>query len=125
MSAIVYDTYEQFLEARIKTAFLYGLSDAFDIEDFEVTLERPKNGEERKSRDVAIPCMKLAPVIRKSPKLIAETLKPYVEEYSTGLERVEVFGGYINIFYDRAEFLAALAEPEPTDRLERLIRGLK
>ncbi len=58
---------------------------------------------EEKMGDLAFPCFPLAKVLRKAPPLIANEL---AEKFSgdTALEKVEAVGGYVNFFYNRAEF---------------------
>lgn len=57
--------------------------------------------------DISFPCMKYAKVFKQSPVSIAERLKPYVE-WVDFLERIEIKGGYINMFYDRTKFLQTI-----------------
>lgn len=54
--------------------------------------------------DLSFPCMKYASVFRQSPASIAEQLKPYVADWDF-LEKVEVKGGYLNMFFNRARYL--------------------
>ncbi len=61
-------------------------------------LEKPK---ESKMGDVCLPCFKFARAMRLAPPAIAAKLLPYVEGLDF-VERTEVVGGYLNIFYDRA-----------------------
>lgn len=59
---------------------------------------------EEKLGDLAFPCFPLARVLRKAPPLIA---KDMAEKFSgdTVLDRCEAVGGYLNFFYNRAEFI--------------------
>jgi arginyl-tRNA synthetase len=107
-------SYHEYLLTRIKFQFLVGLWWEFDV-DADIKLEIPKDKEERKTRDVAIPCMKMAPLVRKSPKVIAETLKSYVEQ-APGVERVEIIGGYLNVFFDRLEFFLSIVRDIDDER---------
>ncbi len=60
-------------------------------------LETPK---EAKMGDICLPCFKFAKVMRLAPPLIASKLLPYVQNLEF-VEKVEVVGGYLNIFYNR------------------------
>ena len=59
---------------------------------------------EEKLGDLAFPCFPLARVLRKAPPLIA---KDMAEKFAgdTVLDRCEAVGGYLNFFYNRAEFI--------------------
>lgn len=93
-------TYRQYLKSRIEFQFLVGVWMEFDI-DTDVKFEED---DEYTRQDFAIPCMALAPKVKKSPKIIADILKPYVEDVY-GVEKVENVKGYLNIFLDRRLFL--------------------
>lgn len=103
---IVSQTYLQYLKARIEFQARVCLWMEFDI-DTDIPFEYRSIDDYKQvieKGDISIVCMKLASVLRKSPRVIAETLKPYVEK-SDGVERVEVVNGYLNVFYDRLSFL--------------------
>ena len=56
-----------------------------------------------KSGDICLPCFKFAKTMRCAPQQIAEKLKNETDWTKSPLvEKVEVVGGYLNIFYDRA-----------------------
>ncbi len=65
--------------------------------DILVALETPK---EAKLGDICLPCFKFARTMRLAPPMIAQKLLPYVEGLDF-VDRVEVVGGYLNIFFDR------------------------
>ena len=83
--------YEQQLS---KVLSVEGLSeqDVFDA------LEKPK---ESKLGDICLPCFKFARTLRLAPPAIAAKLLPYVEK-ADFVDKVEVVGGYLNIFFNRA-----------------------
>ena len=60
---------------------------------------------EEKMGDLAFPCFPLAKVMRKAPPLIAKDL---AEKFSgdSVLDRCEAVGGYVNFFFNRAEFIS-------------------
>lgn len=56
-----------------------------------------------KMGDAALPCFRLAKTLRKAPPLIAREIADKIE-LPPGVARMEVAGGYVNFFYDRAHF---------------------
>lgn len=66
-------------------------------EDVYCALEKPK---ESKLGDISLPCFKFAGALRTAPPVIAKKLLPYVESLDF-VEKVEVVGGYLNVFFDR------------------------
>jgi len=60
-------------------------------------LETPK---ESKLGDISLPCFKFAKTMRQAPPMIAAKLLPYVERLDF-VEKVEVVGGYLNVFLSR------------------------
>lgn len=97
-------TQSQYLRSRIEFSVLVGLWMEYDVE-VPVCFEEPKQliAKYLTRGDLYIPCMQFASVVRKSPLVIAETLKTYVQQVD-GIERIEIVNGYINIFFDRVEF---------------------
>lgn len=76
-----------------KALAVEGLSE----QDVESALETPK---EAKMGDVCLPCFKFARTMRIAPPMIANKLLPYVENLDF-VDKVEVVGGYLNIFFSR------------------------
>ena len=66
-------------------------------QDVESALETPK---EAKMGDICLPCFKFARTMRLALPVIANKLLPYVQSLDF-VEKVEVVGGYLNIFFDR------------------------
>lgn len=66
----------------------------------ENALETPP---EERMGDLAFPCFPLARVMRKAPPLIAQELAQKFESDET-IDRAEAVGGYLNFFFNRAEF---------------------
>lgn len=54
--------------------------------------------------DFALPCFKLAKVMRKAPPAIAQQIAASFEELPSWLDRMEVAGGYLNFFLSRSQF---------------------
>lgn len=73
-----------------------------DNETVRKSVETPPD---EKLGDLAFPCFPLAKVMKKAPPLIAQELsgKFSSDEY---VERVDAVGGYLNFFYNRAEFIS-------------------
>ncbi len=99
---------------------------AFEIELDYVASETPPKTE---LGDVAFPvAFELAKTIKKetgekrNPREIAEILKLSLEEFDF-VEKVEVAGaGYLNIYFNRPEFIAGRISAEPLPQLERSTR---
>ena len=76
---------------------LYGLLDQeIPAAQLEILIEKPKNPDHG---DLAFPCFTLAKLKRKSPNTIAQELSEKIQ--SATFEKVEVVGGYINIFLNK------------------------
>ncbi|KAB3529215.1 arginine--tRNA ligase [Alkaliphilus serpentinus] len=70
------------------------------IEDIMLAIEIPKNAE---MGDFAFPCFKLSKTLRKAPNVIAQDLAGGIE-LPREFEKVEVAGGYLNFFANKAYF---------------------
>ncbi len=100
---------------------------AFEIDLDYVASETPPKTE---LGDVAFPvAFELAKTIKKetgekrNPREIAEILKSSLEEFDF-VEKVEVAGaGYLNIYFNRSQFIAARISAEPLPQLERSTRS--
>lgn len=71
--------------------------DGLTAQDVENALETPK---EAKLGDICLPCFKFARTMHIAPPAIAQKLLPRVESLPF-VEKVEVVGGYLNVFFDR------------------------
>ena len=71
--------------------------DGLTVQDVENALETPK---EAKLGDICLPCFKFARTMRIAPPATAQKLLPRVESLPF-VEKVEVVGGYLNVFFDR------------------------
>ncbi len=74
--------------------------------------EKPSDS---KLGDLALPCFKLAKLLRQAPPKIASDLAPLFEG-TEGIARIEAVGGYLNFFYDSASCLSAVEEILQNDR---------
>lgn len=78
---------------------------AMEAQDVAAMLEIPP---EKKLGDYALPCFKLSRTLRKAPPAIAAALAAHMacEE----IERVEVVGGYLNVFLSRGWLARGIVE---------------
>lgn len=67
-------------------------------EELENYLEVPP---ETKMGDYAFPCFKLAKTLKKAPPAIATEIKENIKTENTVIEKIEVVGGYLNIFINK------------------------
>lgn len=76
------------------------LSKIVDInkEELESYIEVPKD---TKNGDYSFPCFKLAKELKKAPQMIASDIKEKISLKGTGIEKVEVVGGFLNFFIDK------------------------
>lgn len=84
--------------------------DGLTVQDVENALETPK---EAKLGDICLPCFKFARTMHIAPPVIAQKLLPRVESLPF-VEKVEVVGGYLNVFFDR-NTVAQMALASATD----------
>ena len=105
------------LEARIRAALATHIRQHYS-QDVTVVTERPPRIE---MGEIATPvCFELAKRLKRAPRQIAQEIAAQLAPIE-GVERVEVAGGgYVNLFFARAAFLAAAvadAETAPAARL--------
>src|SRR5213593_3677393 len=111
------------LQNQLKLRLRDAARESFDVELDQVSTEVPPRTE---LGDLAFPvAFELAKQIKqqtgekRAPRLIAESLKPFLETIDE-VARVDVAGaGYLNVFYDRAKLLTelgAVVSPEISDR---------
>ena len=58
--------------------------------------------------DYAFPCFKLAKTLKKSPQLIAIQLQENINIENTNIEKIEVVGGYLNIFINKKKLIESV-----------------
>ncbi len=103
------------LQQKLKDQIRSAANEIFGVEVQQLAAEVPPRPE---LGDLAFPVsFELAKLIKQAtgekqaPRLIAEKLKPRLEEFDE-VERVEIAGaGYINVFFDRARLLSLFAGP--------------
>lgn len=76
------------------------------LADTAALFEKPSDP---KLGDLALPCFKLAKLLRQAPPKIASDLAPAFDGVE-GIARAEAVGGYLNFFYDSASCLSAVEE---------------
>ena len=83
----------------LKTALAEKIAGAAGMQSTEVSemLETPPDP---KMGDAALPCFKLAKVLKKAPPVIAQEIAENIEKPDF-VSRIQVAGGYLNFFYDR------------------------
>lgn len=88
------------MDAKISIA--KSLSEATGLETAELLsfIETPPDSS---MGDFAFPCFKLARTLRKAPPAIAAELKEKLA-LPEGIDRIDVAGGYLNFFADKADF---------------------
>ena len=69
-----------------------------DKKELETYIEIPKD---TKNGDYSFPCFKLAKELKKAPQMIANDIKEKISVEGTGIEKVEVVGGFLNFFIDK------------------------
>jgi arginyl-tRNA synthetase len=84
----------------------------FEIDDLASMLEVPQDDS---MGDFALPCFKLARFLKKAPPMIASEIAEKFEA-PTGIEKVEVKGGYLNFFIDKRRFIKDTLTAASLDR---------
>jgi Arginyl-tRNA synthetase len=111
------------LQTALRAKVIETASKNFNIELEQIAAEVPPKTE---LGDLAFPVafelakrIKQATGEKKNPREIAETLKSALETHDA-VERVEVAGaGYLNVFYDRAKFIADAATADPLPKKDK------
>ena len=83
-----------------KTKIAEELEKVVDIDrkELESYIEVPKD---TKNGDYSFPCFRLAKELKKAPQMIANDIKEKISVEGTGIEKVEVVGGFLNFFIDK------------------------
>lgn len=76
-------------------------------EELEKYIEVPPNSD---LGDYAFPCFKLAKDLRKAPPMIANDIKENIEIDENIIERIDVVGGYLNIFINKETLVKTVLE---------------
>ena len=86
-----------------------------DTKELASYLEVPPDS---KMGDYAFPCFKLARTLKKAPPVIANELKEKIDISNSNIEKIEVVGGYLNIFIKK-EALTKTVLKEIDERKEK------
>ncbi len=83
-----------------KTEIANAISKATNIEQKEIKsyIEVPK---EAANGDYALPCFKLAKVLKKAPQAIATEIKEKIEIDTNIIQKIEIVGGYLNFYINQ------------------------
>ena len=98
------------MKQKIAAAICAAASECFEgcgltCEDVAAMLELPPD---KKMGDFALPCFRLAKTLRKGPPMIAAALKEKC--VCEAIDRIEVVGGYLNIFLSRSALAKNIVE---------------
>ena len=76
------------------------LVEAIDIDEKEIEsyIEIPKD---TKNGDYSFPCFRIAKELKKAPQIIANEIKEKINIEGTGIEKIEVIGGFLNFFINK------------------------
>ena len=75
--------------------------------ELETYIETPKD---TKNGDYSFPCFRLAKELKKAPQIIANEIKEKINLENTGIEKVEVIGGFLNFFIDKEVLIKEVLE---------------
>lgn len=76
-------------------------------EELEKYIEVPPNSD---LGDYAFPCFKLAKDLRKAPPMIANDIKENIEIDENIIEKIDIVGGYLNIFINKETLVKTVLE---------------
>ncbi len=78
-----------------------------DTKELETYIEIPPNAD---LGDYAFPCFKLAKSLRKAPPMIANDIKENIKVDENLIEKIEVVGGYLNIYINKQALVKTVLE---------------
>lgn len=85
--------------------------DGLSVQDIAAALEIPK---ESKMGDLCLPCFKFSRAMKIAPPAIAQKLLPCLDGLGF-VEKTEVVGGYLNIFFNRSAVAKGIADIAAAD----------
>lgn len=86
-----------------------------DIKELETYIEIPPDSN---LGDYAFPCFKLAKTLKKAPPAIANEIKENIKIENSIIEKIEVVGGYLNIFIKKDMLIESVLK-EINDKKEK------
>ena len=84
-----------------------------DSKELENYIEIPPNSD---LGDYAFPCFKLAKELRKAPPIIANEIKDNIKIDENIIEKIEVVGGYLNIYINKQTLVKEVLEAIARDK---------
>jgi len=78
-----------------------------EVNELESYIEIPPNSD---LGDYAFPCFKLAKSLRKAPPMIANEIKENIKIDENIIEKIEIVGGYLNIYINKETFVKNVLE---------------
>ena len=75
--------------------------------ELETYIETPKD---TKYGDYYFPCFRLAKELKKAPQIIANEIKEKINLKNTGIEKIEVIGGFLNFFINKKVLIKEVLE---------------
>ena len=75
--------------------------------ELETYIETPKD---TKNGDYSFPCFRLAKELKKAPQIIANEIKEKINLKNTGIEKIEVIGGFLNFFINKKVLIKEVLE---------------
>ena len=84
-----------------------------DYKELENYIEIPPNSD---LGDYAFPCFKLAKELRKAPPMIANDIKENIKIDESIIEKIEVIGGYLNIYVNKQTLVKEVLEAVAKDK---------
>ena len=84
-----------------------------DSKELENYIEIPPNSD---LGDYAFPCFKLAKELRKAPPMIANEIKDNIKIDENVIEKIEVVGGYLNIYINKQTLVKEVLEAVAKDK---------
>ena len=105
-----------------KNEIAKSISKITNIEEKELEsyIEIPPNND---LGDYAFPCFKLAKTLRKAPNVIAQEIKEQIDADETIIERIEIIGGYLNIYINK-EKLVQTVVTEISEKKECTVQAI-
>ena len=89
-------------------------------EELKTYIETPKDS---KNGDYSFPCFRLAKELKKAPQIIANDIKENINLENTGIEKVEVVGGFLNFFINKEVLIKEVLQGAEKDEYKNIKIG--
>lgn len=80
-----------------------------ELEDFKLKSQSLTELPRKDRGDFTVVCMEFSKLVKMNPKIIADRLKPYIEELDC-IKSVENASGYLNIYFNKLQFLSSVLQ---------------